>query len=118
MNDSDTLKNADRKQDYCYYKVSDGEHEFEDSLSHNGLVNFDDWSGLNIKMLIQKKLEKQVSKHYHLIQWMIRNALCVLGVPQSLIHDMSEQEEDKSKAVAPKEDALDMNYVNAEIYVM
>ena len=48
-NDSDTLKNADRKGDYCYYKVSDGVHEFEESLSHNGILNFDEWLGLDIQ---------------------------------------------------------------------
>ncbi len=48
LRDSETLKNADHKGDYCYYKVSDGEHIFEDSLSHNGIFNFEDWIGLNI----------------------------------------------------------------------
>lgn len=49
LNDSDKLKNVDRKGDYCYYKVSDGEHEFEESLSHDGILHFDDWLGLNIQ---------------------------------------------------------------------
>lgn len=49
LKDSEQLKNTDRKDDYCYYKVSDGEHVFEDSLSHKGLINFDDWMGLNIQ---------------------------------------------------------------------
>lgn len=49
LKDSDKLKTADRKEDYCYYKVSYGEHVFEDSLSHKGFFDFDGWSGLNIQ---------------------------------------------------------------------
>lgn len=48
LKDSEALKNADHKEGYCYYKVSDGVHSFENSLSHNGIFNFDDWLGLNI----------------------------------------------------------------------
>lgn len=49
LKNNDDLKNAERKEDYCYYKVSDGTHSFEDSLSHNGIFNFDQWLGLNIQ---------------------------------------------------------------------
>lgn len=49
LKDSDTLKNAENKEDYCYYKVSDGTHSFEDSLSHKGILNYDKWLGLNIQ---------------------------------------------------------------------
>lgn len=49
MKDNEALKNGSHKQDYCYYKVSDGEHTFEDSLSHNGIFNYDNWLGLNIQ---------------------------------------------------------------------
>lgn len=49
LKDSNKLKNADRSEDYCYYKVSYGAHTFVDSLSHNGIFNFDDWFGLNIQ---------------------------------------------------------------------
>ena len=48
LKDSEALKSSDYKEGYCYYKVSDGEHCFENSLSHNGIFNFDDWLGLNI----------------------------------------------------------------------
>lgn len=48
LKDSEALKNADYKEGYCYYKVSDGVHSFENSLSHNGIFNFEDWLGLNI----------------------------------------------------------------------
>ncbi len=49
IKDSDSLKNAENKEGYCYYKVSDGTHSFEDSLSHKGIFNFDQWLGLNIQ---------------------------------------------------------------------
>jgi len=49
LNDSDVLKNADRTEDYCYYKVSDGKHVFEESLSHHGILDYEDWLGLNIQ---------------------------------------------------------------------
>lgn len=49
LKDSDALKNADNREDYCYYKVSDGIHSFEDSLSDKGLFNYDQWLGLNIQ---------------------------------------------------------------------
>lgn len=49
LRDSEALKNADNKEGYCYYKVSDGEHSFEDSLSHNGIFHYEDWLGLNIQ---------------------------------------------------------------------
>lgn len=39
LKDSDALKNAVNKEDYCYYKVSDGTHSFEDSLSHKSFFN-------------------------------------------------------------------------------
>ncbi|MCM1047941.1 MAG: AAA family ATPase [Clostridiales bacterium] len=48
IKNSETLKNVGNKEGYCYYKVSDGTHVFEDSLSHGGIFNFDDWLGLNI----------------------------------------------------------------------
>ncbi len=49
LKDSDALKNAENKEDYCYYKVSDGTHSFEDSLSHKGILNYDQWLGLDIQ---------------------------------------------------------------------
>jgi len=49
LKDNEALKNADNKNDHCYYKVSDGEHCFEDSLSLNGIVGYSDWLGLNIQ---------------------------------------------------------------------
>lgn len=48
LKDSDMLKNANHKDEYCYYAVSDGLHMFEDSLTHQGIFNYDDWLGLNI----------------------------------------------------------------------
>ena len=49
IKDSDALKNEENKEDYCYYKVSDGTHSFEDSLSHKGIFNYNQWLGLNIQ---------------------------------------------------------------------
>lgn len=49
LRDNAALKNADNKEDYCYYKISDGEHCFEDSLSHNGFFHYGEWIGLNIQ---------------------------------------------------------------------
>ena len=49
LKDSDALKNAENKEDYCYYKVSDGTHNFEDSLSHKGIFNYEQWLGLDIQ---------------------------------------------------------------------
>lgn len=57
LKDSEMLKNASHKEDYCYYKVSDGTHVFEDSLSHGGIFNFDDWLGLNIPSVFIPTME-------------------------------------------------------------
>lgn len=48
LSDMDFMKNVARNKDYCYFKVGDGEHYFEESLSHKGTFNFDQWLGLNI----------------------------------------------------------------------
>ncbi len=48
LKDSGALKNGSHEKEYCYYKVSDGTHVFEDSLTLNGILHFDDWLGLNI----------------------------------------------------------------------
>lgn len=49
IKDSDAMKNGVNPEDYSYYKVSDGEHVFEESLSHKGIFNYDQWLGLNIQ---------------------------------------------------------------------
>ena len=49
LKDSEALKSAGRKEDSCYYRVSDGTHTFEESLSRNGILNYDKWLGLNIQ---------------------------------------------------------------------
>lgn len=48
LNSSDALKNASDVDAYSYYRVSDGEHYFEESLSHKGIVDYGQWLGLNI----------------------------------------------------------------------
>lgn len=57
IKDNEAIKNMDNSQDYCYYKVSDGIHAFEDSLSHNGIFNFDDWLGLDIQSVFIPTME-------------------------------------------------------------
>ena len=48
LKDSETLKSTSYKDRRSYYKVSDGMHVFEDSLTHGETFKFDDWLGLNI----------------------------------------------------------------------
>lgn len=47
LSDTDLLKN---KEDagYSYFEVSDGTHKFTNSLSHKGILDFDDWYGVDI----------------------------------------------------------------------
>ncbi|MDO4339913.1 MAG: AAA family ATPase [Eubacteriales bacterium] len=45
----EVLKNSDSKEGYCYFRVSDGKHKFEYSLSHQGIFNSKEWFGLNIQ---------------------------------------------------------------------
>lgn len=52
ITDSAELKNFESKKDYCYYKVTDGVHKFEHSLSHKGIFNYDQWLGLNIQSVM------------------------------------------------------------------
>ena len=47
--DSDLLKNHDYKNSYCAFEVSDGEHTFIYSFSHQGIFGWDNWLGLNIQ---------------------------------------------------------------------
>ncbi len=49
LKDSDALKNAENKEDYCYYRVSDGTHSFEDNLSRHAIVNYGKRLGLDIQ---------------------------------------------------------------------
>lgn len=49
LKDTDALKNMEQKEDYSYYKISDGKHTFEESFSHHGIFNYKDWLGLNIQ---------------------------------------------------------------------
>lgn len=49
LSESDGMKNSKNKEDFSYYKVSDGKHDFEYSFSHSGILNSKDWQGLNIQ---------------------------------------------------------------------
>lgn len=51
LSDSDLLKNDGRREDYSYFEVSDGEHKFTNSFSHKGILDFDQWIGLNIQSI-------------------------------------------------------------------
>lgn len=48
LKDNEALKNADRRDEVCYYQVSDGTHRFEDNLSSNSIY-YKGWLGLNIQ---------------------------------------------------------------------
>ena len=39
ISSDEVLKNSDYKEGYCYYRVSDGAHQFEYSLSHQGIFD-------------------------------------------------------------------------------
>lgn len=49
LTDSDLLKNYDRKEDYSYFEVSYGSNVFTYSFSHKGILDFEQWNGLNIQ---------------------------------------------------------------------
>ncbi len=48
LKDSDALKNEVYKED-CYYRISDGIHSYEDSMSHKDILNSNEWLRLNIQ---------------------------------------------------------------------
>ena len=60
LKNSEMLKNTE--SDYCYYKVSDGTHVFEDSLTHEKILGYEDWLGLNIPSVYIPTTEKTVQK--------------------------------------------------------
>ncbi|MCI8705028.1 MAG: ATP-binding protein [Anaerotignum sp.] len=49
LKNTDALKNARNKHDYSYYRVSDGNHCFEYSFSHEAQILDEKWLGLNIQ---------------------------------------------------------------------
>lgn len=52
ITDDEELKNFESKEDYCYYKVTDGTHKFEYSLSHKGILSYEQWLGLNLQSVM------------------------------------------------------------------
>lgn len=56
LKDNEALKNADRTDEHCYYRVSDGTHSFKDDLS-SGSFLFVGWSGLNIQSVFIPTME-------------------------------------------------------------
>lgn len=57
LKDSDTLKNVENREGYCYYRVSDGTHNFEESLSHKALLNYEQRLGLDIPSIFIPTIE-------------------------------------------------------------
>lgn len=49
LKDNMLLRSKGKEDGYCYFKVSDGKHDFEYSLSHEGIFNFGQWLGLNMQ---------------------------------------------------------------------
>ncbi len=50
--DEEGLKSYNSEEGFSYYRVSDGIHKFEYSLSHKGIFNYDNWQGLNISSVM------------------------------------------------------------------
>lgn len=48
LKEQEDLKSASHKKDFSYYKVSNGTYSFEDSISHRGLLDYENWRHLNI----------------------------------------------------------------------
>ena len=48
LSDMDLIRNQGEEEDYAYFEVSDGEHKFYYSIPHKGIINFDEWLGLNM----------------------------------------------------------------------
>lgn len=57
LKDNMALRSANHEDGYCTFSVSDGEHKFEYSLSHDGFFNFDDWLGLNYQSVYIPTME-------------------------------------------------------------
>lgn len=57
LKDSNLLKSSNRQNEYCYFRVSDGEHTFEYNLSHEGIVDFKRWVGVNIQSVFIPTME-------------------------------------------------------------
>lgn len=51
LSDTDLLKNYGKENEYSYFEISDGEHIFTNSLSHKGILNYNQWQGLNIQSI-------------------------------------------------------------------
>ena len=48
LKDLDELKSASHEEELSYYKVTDGTHAFEESISHHGLLDYEGWRHRNI----------------------------------------------------------------------
>lgn len=57
LKDSNLLKSSNHQNEYCYFRVSDGKHTFEYSLSHERLVGNKQWAGVNIPSVFIPTME-------------------------------------------------------------
>ena len=48
LKDLDELKSASHEKELSYYKVTDGTHAFEESISHHDLLDYEGWRHRNI----------------------------------------------------------------------
>lgn len=48
LKDLDELKSASHEEELSYYKITDGTHAFEESISHHGLLDYEGWRHRNI----------------------------------------------------------------------
>lgn len=48
LKDLDELKSVSHEEELSYYKVTDGTHAFEESISHHGLLDYEGWRHRNI----------------------------------------------------------------------
>lgn len=48
LKDLDELKSTSHEEELSYYKVTDGTHAFEESISHHGLLDYEGWRHRNI----------------------------------------------------------------------
>ena len=48
LKDLDELKSASHEEELSYYKVTDGTHAFEESISHHDLLDYEGWRHRNI----------------------------------------------------------------------
>lgn len=74
LKDDGELKSFGAEDGFCYYRVSDGAHCFEQNFTLQGILHFDEWLGLNIEsvfiptteMLSHSKGFLALNQKYHM----------------------------------------------------